>query len=335
MPVLARMFDRAAAARPNAVLPTPCIIVCQPLLGMISSNNGPARALGSLDRIDKPYAAADLRRPPERSSRDSDAWFSGASRFVLAERTCSPICPPPRHGRGASRLSDAQADETVGVILTIRSVRFQADGTRVQVVNLSGWFVDPQHAWLAPRMLQTIVKENDGLITDLTPTDRVVHLIGRLGFQPWHEGVLRVALPLSAAVAGRQEPVRPWDELKGCFDPRVQSLLDDHVSLGGVVAGLGAGDSVQPLLFLRTRYKGVPSGRLIYAENKTQVVKNIRSIARFLLRRGIFFLRIPANREDRVRGGHFSARTSATFCRGGVEAERIDHAYSEFVFFQF
>ena len=105
--------------------------------------------------------------------------------------------------------------------------------------------------------------------------------------------------------------------------------------MGGYVAAIRDGNRAVPVVFTCKRHKGIPTARLVYCPSKALVIQNMGVIARFLLRRGVCFLRMPANRSDRVAGGQFSRRASATYCRGTVDAERIDHAYSEFVFFRF
>ena len=77
----------------------------------------------------------------------------------------------------------------VGVILTIPSTRRDDSGEPRRVVNLSSWYIDPDHRWRAPRMLQTVTACNATLFTDLTATPSVRNMIGRLGFRGWTEGM--------------------------------------------------------------------------------------------------------------------------------------------------
>ncbi|WP_204321926.1 hypothetical protein, partial [Streptococcus pneumoniae] len=91
------------------------------------------------------------------------------------------------------------------------SRRIEPDGTTRDVVNLSSWYIDEAHRWLAPRMLKAVISEAGTVYTDLTPSPSVVHLNGRLGLTVWTDGVLLAALPLAAlhygSAAGQVVPL--------------------------------------------------------------------------------------------------------------------------------
>lgn len=220
-----------------------------------------------------------------------------------------------------------------GVILSMRSERATLSGVPRSVVNLSSWYVDEAHRWLAPRMLQKVLAEDVDLFTDLTPSEPVREMIGRLGFVRRHSGVLMAALALSAMQFGASGSVSGANPAALRDVPEgAARLLADHAALGCIVALLRAGGEVHPLVFSPTRRKGLPSARLVYAPNLTAVRDHVGAIARYLLAQGVLFLEIPANPGDAAFGAWFTTRPPPTFVRGDLPPDMVDHAYSEFVF---
>ncbi len=227
-----------------------------------------------------------------------------------------------------------QKRQDIGVILTIPSVRPDAGTSSHPIVNLSSWYIEPEHRWRAPRMLQSATQCNRTLYTDLSATPRVQAMIGRLGFRNWTEGTLLCPLPLFALRSCRECHVVAFRNLAGdSFPPPVQQMLSDHVALDCVAGGLWDGLALQPLIFSRKTYRGVPIARLIYAGDRSVVLANLPAIARFLLREGFLLLAICADQRERVTGSIFMSR-SPTFYKGPFAPAAYDLAYSEFVFLQ-
>ncbi|MBN8940276.1 MAG: hypothetical protein J0H01_12325 [Rhizobiales bacterium] len=228
-------------------------------------------------------------------------------------------------------------DQDVGIILTMRSRRIEPDGTTRDVVNLSSWYIDEAHRWLAPRMLKAVMSEAGTVYTDLTPSPSVVHLNGRLGLTVWTDGVLLAALPLAALHYGSAAAqVVPLDQLaRDALPEAARTVLEDHARFGCICVALSRGDRLWPVVFARTRHKGLPGARVVYAPSKIELKASIGAVARFLLGQGVISLEIPARRDEGVPGAWFSRLRPPTFTKGGVDAETIDHAYSEFVLLPF
>jgi hypothetical protein len=259
-------------------------------------------------------------------SRSTEFWHSGLMRLSKYHNTISAA--PLGY---VMKVKGAPA----GVILTMRSERADPSGQPRSVLNLSSWYVDEAHRWLAPRMLQKVLSEQADLFTDLTPSEPVREMIGRLGFVRRHEGVLMAALALSAMRFGTSARVSGADEAgMREIGAGAARLLADHAALGCIVALLRTSDRVHPLVFLPTRRKGLPSARLVYAPNLTAVRDHIGAVARYLLAQGVLFVEIPANPGDSAFGAWFTRRPPPTFMRGEVAEDMVDHAYSEFVFLQ-
>ncbi|MDP2409868.1 MAG: hypothetical protein Q8M26_06240 [Pseudolabrys sp.] len=253
-------------------------------------------------------------------------WAAGLDRL---KRFQSPDPDAP-----AAYLLDV-AGRAVGVILSIASQRTNIDGSTRSVVNLSSWFVDDEHRWRAPRMLQQLTADDDTLYTDLTPTVPVQSLIERLGFSRWTEGTLLFPLPLFALGRSGDAHVVPFASLSADSLPApVKGMMADHAALGCLAAALWDGARLHPLIFSRMSRKGVPIARLLYAEDRSVVKRHLAAIARFLLREKTVVLAMSADRSERTPGSFFTQRAPPTFYKGTMNTSAIDHAYSEFVFLQ-
>ncbi|QCI64377.1 hypothetical protein [Phreatobacter stygius] len=225
----------------------------------------------------------------------------------------------------------------VGVILTMRSRRADPDGRQRKIVNLSSWYVDEVHRWLAPSMLKAVLSEPETIYTDLTPSDSVERLNARLGLTLWNDGVLLVALPFSALhrdkagarLVGLEQ--LPRDRLSGAS----WTMLEDHAAMGCITAALDLDGRLRPLIFARTRRKGLPAARVIYADSKSDLKTAIGAVSRFLLLRGIVSLEIPARHGEHLTASRFSRGMRPTFARGTMDPDTIDHAYSEFVLLRY
>lgn len=223
--------------------------------------------------------------------------------------------------------------QDVGVILTIPSTRHRAGGQPASsIVNLSSWYIDPEHRWRGPRMLQKVVANDSTIYTDLTPTAQVRAMIGRFGFQSWTEGTLLFVLPWMAIGRTGGSHVVPLHKLASdALDPSARRMLDDHAAAGCIAAALWDGEALHPLIFSRTTRRGLPVGRLIYAEDRGIVTTHIAAIARFLLRQKVVLLAMNADRQDHT-SGIFTQRLPQAFFKGRSAPPPCDLAYSEYVF---
>jgi hypothetical protein len=224
----------------------------------------------------------------------------------------------------------------VGIILTIPSERMHENGTQDRVVNLSSWYVDGEHRWRAPRMLQQITANDNTLYTDLTPTSPVQTLIGRLDFKRWTEGALLFPLPWFAWRRTGDAHVVPLDRLPADAVPAsILRIMTQHAAWDCLSAALWDGTRLHPLIFSRTQRKGLPIARLLYAGDRAVVTRWMPAIARYLMRERMVLLAMSANRSERMPGSIFTRRVPPTFYKGATNTSAIDHTYSEFVFLQF
>lgn len=269
------------------------------------------------DRLDEAGTVLSRGFP----ARDGSFWHDGLRRLDDFHS---------RQGLGPCGYLMRRAGETVGIILTMRSRR-EGAGQPAAVVNLSSWYIDEPHRWMAPRMLKRVLEEA-AVVTDLTPSPRVLQMMDHFGFEPWTEGAHIAALPLSAVRPSRGYRVASDSRTLAGLSPGDARIAEDHLALGCTVAGLVGEAGITPLVFSPLWRRGVRSARLVYAADRAAVAAALGPVARFLLKRGFLSAELPGDAAERLPGAWFTPRARPTFFRGPMRRSAIDHAYSEFVF---
>jgi hypothetical protein len=221
------------------------------------------------------------------------------------------------------------AGKPVGIALEIVDQSRLADGKLHKIVNLSSWYVDPTYRHQAALMLRDLVREEDVVYTDLTPSDRVVPMLPLLGFKPLNSGIAAVALPSVAfGSAGGAEVVSLAEAKPGAISPETRSRLERNIEAGAIGAVL-TGDNVScPLLFVPRKLRRVPVAQLIYCEDNALLGRCLSPIARYLMKKGKLGLVIDIPLNHRAPGIHF-LRRGLKFAKGGCFDNRTDYAGSE------
>ncbi|MBV1694765.1 MAG: hypothetical protein KGP27_09935 [Hyphomicrobiales bacterium] len=218
-------------------------------------------------------------------------------------------------GRGLSRLLDLgwnQAagvpighllltdNETVGVVLTPATVRRLHDGSMRRIINLSSWYVVPPHRWRALAMLRSVLKLQDAIYTDLTPTPEVRQLLEALGFRQLNRGLLVEPLPLTAALPQRTTATVTdlHDAPRDAFEPELFELLMAHRAVGCIPAALHDVDGWCPLLFKASTLRRLPAARLVYCADNRRLARSFPAVSRFLVRRGRLVLVRDAHQDE-------------------------------------
>jgi hypothetical protein len=277
----------------------------------------PIMKLRPIDDCDFGNALAVLTRGfPEKSE---SFWAEGLQKILAS---------PSRRDAAPIGFLMAMGGEDVGIVLTIPSERSSPGGTQ-DVFNLAAWYVDEKHRWLAPRMLQKVVAQN-AVFTDLTPSLAAQAINQRLGFEILNEGFQVFPLPWTALRPRKQARVISVDEAKLPNDMR--ATLDQHARLGCIVAVLQDGAHQHPLIFSRMTRRHLPGARVILTDSKKLIVDNLAVISRFLLRNGVLFLLMDANRADAAATGSIARWSAPTYVKGAADRNRIDHTYSELIF---
>ncbi|HEY5930492.1 MAG TPA: hypothetical protein VIU02_09300 [Burkholderiales bacterium] len=272
--------------------------------------------LRPIDDCNSVQALAVLARGfPEKSE---SFWAEGLQKILAS---------PSRRDAEPVGFLMAMGDEDVGVVLTIPRERGPDDAQ--DVFNLAAWYVDEPHRWLAPRMLQKVVAQK-AVFTDLTPSLAAQQINHRLGFEILNEGFQVFPLIWTALRARKQARVISVDRAKLPDD--VRATMDQHARLGCLVAVLQDGAEHHPLIFSRMTRRRLPGARVILTDSKNLIVDNLAVISRFLLRNGMLFLLMDANRTDATAGGSISRWSAPTYVKGATDRSRIDHTYSELIF---
>ncbi len=171
------------------------------------------------------------------------------------------------------------------------------------------------------------------VFTELFPHPGYERMLTHLGFQPWTDGKLLISWPEALAARSKRSSVVALRHLPAAaLNDLDRKLLEDHERLGFVAAALDTGEAWRPLVFARRKVKRIPCGFVIYAENRRDVLDNRGSIANFLLKRGMPILTMDIHSRERPKGIVFRRRR-VKYIRGEMLRDRVDYAYSGYVYF--
>jgi hypothetical protein len=252
--------------------------------------------------------------------RTAAFWEAGLDRLASHRRATN--------GRPIGQMMMV-GGKPVGVILTIESRRRNGAQQR-DVVNLSSWYIEEEHRWLAARMLSRVVADDSVTYTDLSPSPETMRLNERLGFQTAEQGVVLFFLPWAAVTGRGRGEVIAYERLpEGALADDDAVLLGHHSDLGCIAGALRTADGYHPLLFHMVRRKGLPVARLVLAPSRQLIIDYVGPIALFLLKRGAPFLTLHG---APAAGGIPWNRSASVQVKGRWEGDRVDHTYSEIVF---
>jgi hypothetical protein len=217
----------------------------------------------------------------------------------------------------------------VGIALTPASLRRRADGSQQRIVNLSSWYVRPEFRWRAGLMLRGILSDEHTIYTDLTPTPEVQRLLPMLGLQPMNRGVAIHLLPLLGLHPARGASLRELapGERWPHAGPSTE-LLEAHRSFGCLPLVLCTPGREHLVVVQRSRLRGLPAARLVYADSQQLLLRHAGVLARHLVARGLLLwvrsTRVAAHSATSV----FRPR-ELWFARGGCFDDRTDVLGSE------
>lgn len=230
--------------------------------------------------IDHSSSARALELLREGFPQESDAfWRTGLARLLELGWNATAEIP------AGHLLMDR--DQAVGVILTPATVRRDTNGRLRRIVNLSSWYIRPDHRWRAVAMLRQVLSTSDAIYTDLTPSSDVVRLIRPLGFVPLNQGLVIDALPLTTFARSPGGVVVDLDHVPADrLAPGEHALLAAHRKIGCLPAALLDDEGCCALLFKRCAVKRLPAATLVYCGDNRRLARHLGAVSRFLLRRG-------------------------------------------------
>lgn len=179
----------------------------------------------------------------------------------------------------------------VGVALTPASLRRKADGSLGRVVNLSSWFIRPEHRYRAVFMLRRMLADPQASYIDLTPSPAVQRMLPAFGMAVVNASTAIHLLPCHAIHGGGKARVRPLakDDDAPAIGPLPQ-LLASHRRLGCVPLWLEHPDGADLLVYRRIRVRGVPAAQLVYVASHRVLQRHLGAVARHLVSAGLLLL---------------------------------------------
>ena len=232
-------------------------------------------------------------------------------------------------------------------MLTPSSVRRHLDMRAQRIINLSSWYIEPEHRWRAPIMMRGILQDRQAIFTDLTPDPRVRRMLPAFGFSPINSGIAINVTPIDSMFGSAHNRLV---DLESVVEPAIaqetrELLLSQH-EFGCFSAAFTLNETVHPLQFKPRRWRGFPAAQLIYCESNSAVLANIGAVCRYLVRRGEALLLMDVPLGGEVGGfewrssgikitssGIKSSSSGIKFAKGGTFDNRTDYVGSELTIF--
>jgi hypothetical protein len=274
----------------------------------------------------KPIARSDFKHAvrllgegfPERSQ---EFWEAGLSRFEQSGTNDEAQVP--------FGFFLMEKSEPVGVALTPASLRQDEDGAVRRVINMSSWYVRPEHRWRAPMMLRGMVADPDSIYTDLTPTAEVQKMLPVFGFKPMNVGILirpLASLALNSPGSVHVRSLSPSEPYEAAGPSR--KLIEIHRQWRCEPVLLEQAGKSSLVIWRRTRVRGIPTAEIVYAESVRVLEHALGALARHLLMQGKLFLVSEARDPAQSTSRYFRAR-GIWFAKNDTYDDRIDSLGSE------
>jgi hypothetical protein len=225
-----------------------------------------------------------------------------------------------------------------GIVLTPASRRPGADGGWETVLNLSSWYVRPAQRWRAALMLRRVMRQPVSMITELTPSATLEAMMPALGLHPINAGESFIFLPSVAGTRFSGARVEEHGRVRARVEPWLAALIVRHEQVGCLAAALDTPEGIVTLLFKRRMRKGLPTLQLVYCDRHCALIRNMDSVARFLIARGHMILVLDIARDEHVARrtpGVQRPRHGRKYASKPPAPNIIDHAGSELALFEF
>ncbi len=277
-----------------------------------------AYAMRTMERADREQAAKLLNQG--FPLKDVDFWRHCLDRQASVQNSA--------YGYFLER-----SGEPVGLVLTLRSMRLMPDGSELQILNLSSWYVEKAHRRRAVLMLRPQPENKFAVMTALTAATQIHSMIAAICPLTWSSGMIIASpAPFAAMPASRGTRMLPLHEAAGLMSAQDHAMLAWHAADGHIAGVMIENDAVHPLIFRVITRKGVRFAQLIFAPSRKAVLRNLPAVLRFLIRWRILFVTVDGDRELCPRGAFFR-KGRPRFMGGTIDRDRLDYAYSELVLF--
>ena len=258
-------------------------------------------------------------------------WQSGIERLLT-----SPVHAEGGEPIGHFIIADGEA---VGLALLTTSDRFDETGAKThRIVNFSAWYLEPDHRWRMPLLLNKCMADKSAIYTDLTPAPHVVPILETLGFEQINRGVELINGPVAAANIAGAGKLATWRDSPLADGPEWrQRLFADHERLGCYVWALEIDGKTTPLILKAIVKARLPVATVIYCEEPEMLERATSVVARALLKRGRIGLIVDAPQDRPARTGIDRVgfpNKLLRFMKNGAPNGPTDFAYSELVFFE-
>jgi hypothetical protein len=254
--------------------------------------------------------------------RDVDFW----------KRAVRP--PWPRVGPNEGLALRSRDDGLVGAYLAYFSER-EIDGRSYKFCNLGTWCVLPEYRFHSLRLLKAMLGQEGLTFTDFTPSERVVSINKRLGFEPLPGTELTAYLGFPQ-FAGLSAEVLEGPAAEARLDDEEQATrFRDHDGVPGVEQILICGREGNCHVIYRVqKRRGIRLAMVVYASD-AELLRRYRGRFGWHLLRRHGLLAVLAERRLARRLSWLSKRLDAPSPKMALSKdlghEQIDYLYSELV----
>jgi hypothetical protein len=223
----------------------------------------------------------------------------------------------------------------VGVVLSPATLRTNAEGKPQRLINLSSWYLKPEHRWRAGLMFRAMMPDAQATYLDLTPTPEVTAMLPLMGFRAINVGTSVGVLPQLALAGGAGVRVEPWragDALPA--DAPSQSLLAAHGPWGCRSVWMVEGQERHLLVWQYVHVRRLPAARLLYVGSHRALPRHLPALARHLMLRGRVLLKWDARADEPALPGVLRRAGGVWHVRGPWSDDRTDFIGSELAMFR-
>ena len=218
----------------------------------------------------------------------------------------------------------------VGVALAPASQRDDGRGGGRPIVNLSSWYVRPQHRLRAAPMLRAMVADTAPVYIDVTSGPEVGRMLQLLGFSAVGEGNVIAILAAHAVQRSASAEVRELgndDHLPPGSPPHAQLIRHRELNFVSLLVKHALGETL--LVYRRRRLRGMPAAQLFFVGSHAVLHRYLGAVARHLLLRGIALLMWDRRPDSPTGVIGFKRPSGIWYAKGDSFHDKTDFIGSE------